>query len=522
MPHTIALLETAGRVRDNLHGTIPFTEIERRLFDAPEFQRLRRIGQLAFVKYVFPGAQHSRFEHSLGTMHLAGTAYENLLRNQRKLLGSLQGALSEVDQNIHGAFALREKTEGSILHTESVLSELERNAHVAQCLRLAALAHDLGHTPFSHSGEGFLPSWRQILAALPEMSLPPFLLASLTERAERHGSETRGSTNPRPRHEIFTLLIAARILGRVELNDTDRIELIQDVCSIIDDAIPPAPRGAIATLGIQTLLHEIVSGEIDADRMDYLLRDSQQCGVIYGLFDRERLLDSTVFYRNGNGHCHLALRRSGLSAFEDFLRARLSMYEQVYFHKTSTACQAMLEFAQQQADAVSLPVDLDRYIAMDDASFLTHFEQGTSATRSQFAPATLRHLLLERRLWKRIYEENVPRASAASMPSLCPTVLAILANEGVPCRLVEDKTTLTRFTPRGRGKRSENSLKVVAKDLHGLAHLAPIENHCALINRLDEENVIRRIFIATTDEQGRPIDTAAVRRRIATLAPPAL
>ena len=88
-------------------------------------------------------------------------------------------------------------------------------------------------------------------------------------------------------------------------------ELGQDVCAVLDLDVEPSIQGPMANTGLQTLLHEVVSGEIDVDRMDYLLRDSRECGVVYGLFDAGRILDSACFYMDTQtSQFHLAIRRS--------------------------------------------------------------------------------------------------------------------------------------------------------------------------------------------------------------------
>ncbi len=108
-------MDFTGEITDPVHKYIRFSQVEKQLIDSPAFQRLRRIRQLAGAHLVYPSAQHSRFEHSLGTMHIAGFAGETLLGK------------------------------GYIDHTE-----------IVQDLRLAALLHDIGHGPFSHLFEEVL------------------------------------------------------------------------------------------------------------------------------------------------------------------------------------------------------------------------------------------------------------------------------------------------------------------------------------------------------------------------------
>jgi uncharacterized protein len=105
------MLKSVAEIRDPVHGYIKLTEVERDLIDSPYVQRLRRVHQLAGSYLVYPGAVHSRFEHVVGTMHLAGQIAESLARTSRINPGQVQEA------------------------------------------RIAALLHDVGHGPFSHTFE---------------------------------------------------------------------------------------------------------------------------------------------------------------------------------------------------------------------------------------------------------------------------------------------------------------------------------------------------------------------------------
>jgi hypothetical protein len=509
----IETLKLTGKVRDPLHDTIAFTEIEKHVIDSFEFQRLRRIQQTAFIKYVFPGATHTRFVHALGVMHMAGVMMNSLIANQERILAALTESLAHLPPTVQKSHAMTELHHGSLTGTSGALAWL-KHAEIAQTIRLAALLHDVGHAPFSHSLERFMPAWKELESSLDALSLPQFLHDAFLKKVEKQKSKHPNAMDVRIRHEIYTLMIVARIFsGKNELCSA---RLGQDVCAVLDLDVAPADGGLLCQSGLQTLLHEVVSGEIDVDRMDYLLRDSRECGVVYGLFDAGRILDSACFYKDTlTSNYHLAIRRSGVAAFEDYLRARWSMYQQVYFHKTATACEAMLEAIHKSLNRFSLPLDLNEFLRLDDSSFMA-FAQSKSSTGTGRGRELLEDLLHGRKLWKRVYEESIPSEQLTSAPSLCPATLNFLRTQSVPSEMIESSTSLTRFSPKGRNRQSRNTLKVVVKDVHGLRFLEPIETHSRLVNRLDEEVVIRRIFVAREDDAGTMIDSKLVQQRIST------
>ncbi|MBX9703523.1 MAG: HD domain-containing protein, partial [Silvanigrellaceae bacterium] len=504
-----------GKVRDPLHDIISITPQEKIIIASPEFQRLRRITQTSFIKYVFPGATHTRFEHSLGVMHVAGLMLGALTNNQIRLLAELSDAKEKSPQKAVLKLEEHEKIYGSLQETLPLLHELQENRYLFQCLRFAALLHDIGHGPFSHSGERFMVSWNTFKTELSELKIPQWLKEAFLKKIAKLSLSANPHLAQQPiRHEIYTLMCIAKLF-QSKSDELLSENMGRDICAILDTNVVPAEGSVLDKLNLATLFHEIVSGEIDADRMDYLLRDSRQCGVVYGFFDLGRILDSIAFYKSPEDHSfHLAIRRSGVSAFEDFLKARWSMYQQVYFHKTATACEAMLEQAHKYFNNMRLPLNLQDYFEWDDHSFLSRICSTQQEVNEGYAKKILEDLILKRNLWKRVYEENIPITSLSG-PSLCRAITGYLKSCDVPCELIESSTNLTRFLPKGRNTASHNKFKVIVKDVHFLKFLEPIENHSKLINRLDEETVIKRIFVSNYKTDGAVIDQKNIRQMIA-------
>ncbi|MCI4365773.1 MAG: HD domain-containing protein [Thermoplasmata archaeon] len=239
---------------DPVHGTVLLEGAILDLVGTKAFQRLWGIRQTGFAHLVFPGANHTRLEHSLGTYSVAGRVAERL-------------GLGEEDQHL---------------------------------VRTAALLHDLGHGPFSHTFDGPMV---EVLG---------------------HGHEARsraailGTTGD---GEVTRILDAAGIPPR-------------PVADLVD---PPArPRR-------RSVLGEILHGAVDADRIDYLQRDAHYTGVAHGAIDAARLLDTM---RASNGR--LVFADKGRSAVEGFLVGRALMYSTVYYHKTVRAAEMMAQAALER------------------------------------------------------------------------------------------------------------------------------------------------------------------------------
>ena len=212
-------------IRDSVYGDINLNKFEVSIMDMPQFQRLRRIKQLGLISLIYPGANHTRFEHSIGTMNLGSKLAEEL--------------------------------------------ELEKDE--IELIRTSALLHDIGHGPFSHVSEGVL--------SVPHEKLTEYVIKNTSMK--------------------------------------DLLEEKFDVNEIVD------------IINGRGHLGPIVSGELDVDRMDYLLRDSHNTGVAYGVIDYERII-SNLKLENG-----LILDIKGVQAAEGALVSRYFMYPSVYQHHTT-------------------------------------------------------------------------------------------------------------------------------------------------------------------------------------------
>ena len=314
-------------VRDPIHSRISFNELERRVIDHPFVQRLRQIHQLSLVlSYVYPGATHDRFSHALGTMHLAG-----------RLAGRVRSSME------HAELKLEERT----------WEELK------QVMRLAGLLHDVGHGPFSHSSEEVFPS----LTDLP-------LNNAWWKEGKRPFRKAK--------HEDYSVLLIQALAEEGVLPET----MAQDIASLVHAEVVPSPWFEdleYVAPGLHVVCKSLISGEVDCDRMDYLLRDSYYCGVSYGHFDLDWLISSLGMTVH-EGECVLKVSENGVRAFEDMLLARYHMIDQVYFHKTTVGFVAYLARAFKDGElSLSIPGDPYAYTQLQDGVVIEHLREAARA-----------------------------------------------------------------------------------------------------------------------------------------------
>ena len=265
------MTERPHEMRDPIHGFIKLSEKERDLIDTKVFQRLRRIRQLAMTFLVYPGAVHTRFDHSIGVMHIAGRI----------------------------CYRLRE------LNPERVSNEdIDR-------VRLAALLHDIGHGPFSHVSEHLLDEYAP-------------------DKADKE----------KIREKIHEKITVDIIRADSEINEILSPDERDFVISMIEGQEAWDWR------------RDVVSSELDADKMDYLLRDSYFTGVKYGEYDLEKVIESFLIDTNET-ETALAISSKGIYALEQLLLARYHMTQQVYWHRVSLISNEMI------IRGISLAIDDD-------------------------------------------------------------------------------------------------------------------------------------------------------------------
>ncbi len=333
------------RVRDPIHGFIRLSGDEADLVETPVFQRLRGIRQLAMANMVYPGALHTRFDHTLGVFHVTSLLCD--------------------------VFQFPDDDE--------------------RLVRLSALVHDLGHGPFSHVSEGAL----EIFADR----------AKLKDRLK--------GDNAAKIHELLTQDLLR--------SDENIRHLIGG--STIEKIIALLSRG----YG-EPILRSVVSGPLDADKQDYLLRDTYFCGVKYGIFDLQQLHRELQSEEDPSDGKQLMISSDGVHALEQFVLAKYYLTAQVYSHRVRLITDNMI------VRAITLGIEDDQieelgalyrydgseefvrnYMDWDDARFLLTFgDAKLKGTYCQEIVAGLR----SRKLLKQVFDAEI-----AALPESCQEVV---------------------------------------------------------------------------------------------------
>jgi len=298
------LLVNPKIIKDPVHGYVEVEDFARQLLDSPALQRLRYVRQLGFSYLVYPGANHSRFEHSLGTMHLANVACRRF-----------------------------------------GLSDEERRLVVA-----AALLHDTGHGPFSHASEP--------------------LMEELLHRS----------------HDQIGAIVDASFGTLLHSEGIDPSAL----CAVVKGTHP-----------LSCILH----GDLDVDRMDYLLRDAYYTGAPYGTVDAHRLIRNILYTPEG-----IVLDENGINAAESLLIARTLMRPTVYFHHVSRIAECMFHLAVLEHIGTSPGTGIEKFLSLDDASCMHELRISPSPTARELISR-----IYERQLYKRAIYAGQDQVNAAAL-----------------------------------------------------------------------------------------------------------
>jgi HD superfamily phosphohydrolase len=287
-------------IEDALHGYIELSDEEIGVLDSPEMQRLRRIRQLGLSSLVYPSATHTRFQHSLGVMHLAGRFAESLGLDDRRT---------------------RE-------------------------LRIAGLLHDSGHGPFSHVSERI--------------------------------AEKRGRS-----HEDFSCRV---------------VETLEDTYSVDQERLKKIIQGELE-------IGQVVAGDIDADRMDYLMRDSHSSGLEHGEIDTDTIIRLAEIDSR-----RLVFNHKAVQALESLFTSRFQMIKTLYNHHATLIAEKMLQRSLE--DYVERESTVDEMMQEDDYTMHSKLLDAEGEAEELYTRIRDRDLYKRALVWT---SEDVPREGLKSL-----------------------------------------------------------------------------------------------------------
>ncbi|MFB3108396.1 MAG: HD domain-containing protein [Candidatus Binatia bacterium] len=341
--------EGTALIADPIHRYIQFTVPERKgevtekqIIDSPWVQRLRCIYQLQSARWVYPSAEHSRFQHSLGAMHLAGEFGKNLYPSLKSLLGA----------------------------------ECPSAPFIEEYLRITGLLHDVGHGPFGHFFDhNFLEDFGIIHEDLSQAIIRE-KLGDLIAQLRRSPS---GPFAPGEELKPEEIAFPIKKSGKEDHGKPKWLRLLEPL-----------------TNGIYTF-----------DNLDYVSRDSYMCGVAVGPIDRERLIHYTFLSPKG-----FTLHRAGNAALTMFLNARLYLYTNVYYHRTTRAIDLHLREIFSDTIREIFPGNplehMDQYLHLTDWSLLEEVSRWRREKNGNRTLAQEWGRILDRDVkWKMAYDRTL-------------------------------------------------------------------------------------------------------------------
>lgn len=416
-------------IKDPVHGTITLNRDEVSVVDSTAFQRLRLIKQLGFSEFSFPGATHSRYIHSLGVCHIAGQAFDYIFKNYE-------------------------------------FSSPGVRARFRQALRLAALLHDIGHGPLSHATEEVMP-------------LRSALKVDVYKHRRNVGQQPEGP-NPKASHEDYTIkFVTDSKLTEVLKKSFPDIEPYYIAC-LIDKTLESKDDFFIDRgLNYRMILSQLVSSEIDVDRMDYLGRDAYFCGTNYGHVELNWLLSNFTFHI-AEQEVYLALNKRALYTFDDFLISRHHMYLMIYFHHKSIIYEEMLYRYLTSTDcSYRLPADIDEYTVCTDYSLYEHLAK---------SPNYWAQKITRRQPFKVLFENHVTHED----PKI-NQLADLLRSSGIDFIAASSQARLSKYHG---GSQEDKSLRIFVVDEYTPKETPITIDKCTQIFQMYEQTRrIERIYV---------------------------
>ncbi len=335
----MVFLEESKIFKDVIHNSIQITRVANCIIDTKIFQRLRNLHQLGVCYMVFSNANNNRFEHSIGTYHLADILLKNLIQNSEPK--EINKSILEIDfikNYLLKHFELTD-TEENI----RFISKIETNLlddYIVELIKIAGLVHDLGHGPFSHLFDEWL-----------------------------HNSELIEPDNELLEHENRSILLLKKIIDETNLNIEEEIYKLsdfidEDAFNFIAEIINPTASTP------NNFIFQIVSNSLnglDVDKLDYLYRDSFYFGT-GTQFDLQRIISHAKVINS-----NICFPEKISYDIYKVYRTRYDLHKQFYNHKTVVSIEYMIRKILEKLDNIldiSVTIinkDLDKFIELTDS-----------------------------------------------------------------------------------------------------------------------------------------------------------
>jgi uncharacterized protein len=419
-------------IRDPIHGTMEVSDAETLILDSRAYQRLRQIKQLGFAEFSFPGATHNRYLHSLGATHLAGLCFDSIFRHHK-------------------------------------FSSEKARVRLRQVLRLGALLHDIGHGPLSHTTEEVMPK-------LGELKLSAYK----KRRKDVPYPKVLDDLNRQADHEDFTIkFITDSPLSEIIRKAFKDISPLHVACLIDKTLECPDDFFMDGGLDFRAVLSQIVSSEMDCDRMDYLERDAYFCGTNYGKVELGWILANLTSHEV-KGEIYLALNRRALYSFDDFLLARHHMNLMVYFHHKSIIYEEMLiRYLSSKECTFFLPADIDAYLNCTDYALYEHLSKD---------PSEWAQRITNRQAYKMVFELHSTEKSKR-LQEMAKALEAV----DIP---VINASSSVRLSKYHGGSSVEKAFPIFVVDHYDKQSKPyPIEESTKIFQRYDEIRRIDRLYV---------------------------
>jgi len=334
------------RIRDPVHNYIYLTNVEERIINHSLFQRLRFISQNGLVYYTYPSNRTCRFVHSLGVMQIAGNLFLNSLNNstsddKKNFVSSALELIDYVAKQIGGntsiiATIVSENEDETLnryglffnynQEQEKELSpdkkETLAKLVLFQSVRLAAVLHDLGHLPLSHLMENSIKDYLLFNLCNEEVEREDNEVYKSVTGVEAKLAESKSKSKIGELHELIGLKLLEIVLPSQE-------NQYHTLCRRIAEYI--LNKGNQIHKEVIDPLRTLIEGELDADRLDYVLRDPNSSGLELGAYDLERLQEDFTLI-NQSGQYLFLPKVQALSAIESFFHQRYLVYKYLIYH----------------------------------------------------------------------------------------------------------------------------------------------------------------------------------------------